>query len=160
MIDALLAVEAETVGPEVRLVGLPRGIDFPPKKANGGAWRGPDGLRVMEGLMPEGLVKRGWLRKHSRELPGSLVYFASVDVSTTADAWAIAEDVIVADLRTVIASLAVRDVKARRGIFISVSRDIKTSTRFVRVFDSRRRVRGRNLLGEFGQGRAFRRKWL
>lgn len=111
VIDALLAAEAETIGPEVRFLGLPRGTNFPAKKPNGGAWRGADGLRVVESALPEGLVKRGWVHKHTRELPGTLVYLASVDVSAEADAWANTEDDIVGDLRSVMAGLAARDVK-------------------------------------------------
>lgn len=111
VIDALLAVEAETIGPEVRFIGLPRATDFPPKKTNGGAWRGQDGLRVVEDSLPEGLVKRAWLRKHTRDLPGSLVYFAQVDVSATTEAWASTEDGIVSDLKRVIASLSGRDTR-------------------------------------------------
>lgn len=113
VIDALLAVEVETVGPEVRFMGLSRNTTFPPKKANGGAWHRTDGLRVVESSMPEGLVKRAWLRKHTRELPGSLVYFAQVDVSATPESWAVTEDSIVVDLKRIIASLAEREVKVR-----------------------------------------------
>lgn len=113
VIDALLAVEAETIGPEVRFIGLSRATDFPPKKPNGGAWRSLDGLRVVDSHMPDGLVKRAWIRKHTRELPGSLVYFAQVDVSASVESWASTEDGIVMDLKRVIASLAGRDVKVR-----------------------------------------------
>lgn len=112
VIDALLAAEAETIGPDVRFLSLPRGTAaIPGKKPRGGAWRGADGLRVVESALPRGLVKRGWLRKHTRELPGSLVYLASVDVSAGAEDWADTEDEIVADLRRVVATLAARDVK-------------------------------------------------
>lgn len=121
VIDVLLAAEADTIGPEVRFLGLPRGTNFPKKKPNGGAWRGADGLRVVDSALPEGLVKRGWVHKHTRELPGTLVYLASVDVSAEADAWANTEDDIVGDLRSVVAGLAVRDVKVkgREGAEIS-----------------------------------------
>lgn len=115
VIDALMAVEAETVGPEVRFVGMPRATNFPPRKPDGGAWRGADGLRVVEGFLPKGVVKRGWLKKHTRELPGSLVYFAQVDVSVSGEMWACTEDGIVGDLRRVVAGLAARDVKVREG---------------------------------------------
>lgn len=111
VIDALLAAEADTIGPEVKFLGLPRGAATPPKKPHGGAWRGADGLRVVESALPEGLVKRGWLHKHTQELPGSLVYLATVDVSATAEDWADTEDEIVADLRSVVSGLAERDVK-------------------------------------------------
>lgn len=112
VIDALLAVEAETIGPEVRFLGLPRGTAaIPGKKPGGGAWRGADGLRVVESALPKGLVKRGWLHKHTRLLPGSLVYLASVDVSAGPEDWADTEDEIVADLRGVLAASAARDVK-------------------------------------------------
>ncbi|CAN0431455.1 unnamed protein product, partial [Ectocarpus sp. 12 AP-2014] len=113
VIDALLAAEAETIGPEVRFLGLPRGTAaaFPAKKPSGGAWRGADGLRVVDSALPKGLVKRGWLHKHTRELPGSLVYLASVDVSAGAEDWADTEDEIVGDLRSVVARMAARDVK-------------------------------------------------
>lgn len=115
VIDTLLGVEAETIGPEVRLLGLSRGTAFPPRNPNGGAWRDADGLRVIEGALPKGLVKRGWMRKHTRTLPGSLIYFASVDVSTSAETWAVAEDAISGDLRGVIAGLAGRDIKVCSG---------------------------------------------
>ncbi|CAN0192432.1 unnamed protein product, partial [Scytosiphon promiscuus] len=111
VIDALLAAEADTIGPEVRFLGLQKGAAAPPKKPHGGAWRGADGLRVVESSLPEGLVKKGWLHKHTRELPGSLVYLATVDVSAAAEDWADTEDEIVADLRSVVSSLAERDVK-------------------------------------------------
>lgn len=113
MIDALLAAEAETIGLEVRFLGIPRGTHFPPKKPTGGAWRGADGLRVVESALPKGLVKKGWLHKHTRELPAALVYLASVDVSAEAEDWARTEDEIVLDLRGVVAGLAARDVKVR-----------------------------------------------
>ncbi|CAM9384205.1 unnamed protein product, partial [Hapterophycus canaliculatus] len=111
VIDALLAAEADTIGPEVRFLGLLRGAATAPKKPHGGAWRGADGLRVVESALPEGLVKKDWLHKHTQELPGSLVYLATVDVSATAEDWADTEDEIVADLRRVVSSLAERDVK-------------------------------------------------
>lgn len=121
VIDALLAVEAETIGPEVRFLALPRGTAaIPGKKPGGGAWRGVDGLRVVENALPEGLVKRGWLHKHTRQLPGSLVYLASVDVSAGAEDWADTEDEIVDDLRGVVAAAAARDVKVRRVVVVSV----------------------------------------
>lgn len=114
VIDALQAVEAETIGPEVRFLGLPRGTaGIPAKKPGGGAWRGADGLRVSESALPKGLVKKGWLHKHTRQLPGSLVYLASVDVSAGAEDWANTEDEIVGDLRGVMAAAAARDVKVR-----------------------------------------------
>lgn len=113
VIDALLAAEAETIGLEVRFLGIPRGTHFPPKKPTGGAWRGADGLRVVESALPKGLVKKGWLHKHTRELPAALVYLASVDVSAEAEDWARTEDEIVLDLRGVVAGLAARDVKVR-----------------------------------------------
>ena len=117
VIDALQAVEAETIGPEVRFLGLPRGAaGIPGKKPGGGAWRGADGLRVVESALPAGLVKKGWLHKHTRELPGSLVYLASVDVSAGAEGWADTEDEIVDDLRGVVAAAAARDVKVRRCV--------------------------------------------
>lgn len=115
VIDALLAAEAETIGLEVRFLGIPRGTHFPPKKPTGGAWRGADGLRVVESALPKGLVKKGWLHKHTRELPAALVYLASVDVSAEAEHWAKTEDEIVGDLRGVVAGLAARDVKVSRG---------------------------------------------
>lgn len=116
VIDALLAAEADTIGPEVRFLGLPKGAAAtPPKKPHGGAWRGADGLRVVESALPEGLVKKGWVHKHTQELPGSLVYLATVDVSAAAEDWADTEDEIVADLRSVVSSLAERDVKVGVG---------------------------------------------
>lgn len=116
VIDALLGAESETIGPQVRFLGLPRGAKFPAKKASGGAWRGPDGLRVIESALPEGLVKKGWLHKHTRELPGSLVYLASVDVSAAAHDWADTENDIVEDLRGVLADLGAREVKVCGGV--------------------------------------------
>lgn len=118
VIDALLAAEAETIGPEVRFLGIPRGTHFPPKKPTGGAWRGADGLRVVENALPKGLVKKGWLHKHTRELPAALVYLASVDVSAEAADWAKTEDEIVLDLRGVVEGLVARDVKV--GGYIEV----------------------------------------
>lgn len=115
VIDALMAAEADTIGgPDVRFLSLPRGTAaIPAKKPRGGAWRGADGLRVVESALPRGLVKRGWLRKHTQELPGSLVYLASVDVSAGAEDWAETESEIVGDLRRVVATLSARDVKVR-----------------------------------------------
>lgn len=114
VIEALYGAESETIGPQVRFLGLPRGTKFPDKKPDGGRWRGPDGLRVVESGLPRGLVKRGWMHKHTRELPGSLVYLASVDVSASAESWSNTEDEIVADLVKVLAGLGARDVKVRR----------------------------------------------
>ena len=116
VIDALLAAEAETIGLDVRFLGFPRGTHFPPKKPAGGAWRGADGLRVVDSALPKGLVKKGWLHKHTRELPAALVYLASVDVSAGTEDWAKSEDEIVLDLRGVVAGLAARDVKVGEGI--------------------------------------------
>lgn len=114
VIDALLAAYAETIGPDVRFLGLPQGTStFPPKKPEGGAWRGADGLRVVDSELPRGLVKRGWLHKHTRDLPGSVVYLASVDVAAPAEDWAKTEDGIVDDLRGVVSSLASREIKVR-----------------------------------------------
>lgn len=121
VIDALQAVEAETIGPEVRFLGLHRGTaGIPGKKPGGGAWRGADGLRVVESGLPQGLVKRGWLHKHTRKLPGSLVYLASVDVSAGAEDWANTEDDIVVDLRGVVAAAAARDIKVRHCVCVCV----------------------------------------
>ncbi|CAN0234389.1 unnamed protein product, partial [Ectocarpus sp. 13 AM-2016] len=64
-----------------------------------------------DNALPKGLVKRGWLHKHTRDLPGSLVYLASVDVSAGAEDWADTEDEIVGDLTSVVARMAARDVK-------------------------------------------------
>lgn len=114
VIEALYSAESETIGPQVRFLGLPRGTKFPEKKPDGGRWRGPDGLRVVESSLPRGLVKRRWMHKHTRELPGSLVYLASVDVSASAESWSNTEDEIVADLVKVLAGLGARDVKVRR----------------------------------------------
>ena len=115
VIDALLGADSETIGPQVRFLGVPRGTNFPEKKPGGGAWRGADGLRVVDSALPRGLVKKGWLHKHTRDLPGSLVYLASVDVAASVEGWANIEDEIVADLVKVMAGLAARDIKVRHG---------------------------------------------
>lgn len=50
----------------------------------------------------EKIVKRTWLRKHTRHMRGSMCYFASLDASSSEEAWESTEDSIVADLRQVV----------------------------------------------------------
>ncbi|CAM9557575.1 unnamed protein product, partial [Choristocarpus tenellus] len=112
VISALLAADnTDSTGPESRYISLPANAEFRPKKPGGGAWRGSDGVRVVEGALPEGLVKRGWLRKYTLELPGVLVYFSGLDLAASPEAWAVSEARIVQDIRRVTAALAPRDTK-------------------------------------------------
>lgn len=96
-------------GPTLRFAYLSTQHKFPTKKT--GCWIDSDGGRAIETYVPNGILKRNWLQKHSFSIPAVVIYVVKFDISLSPSSWAKSEASLISDVSRFIAELSPRDVR-------------------------------------------------